>query len=263
MTVEDAAYTSADPRPAPPAEITSTSNARVKAACRLHQARHRRQQGQVLVEGAKLAHAALEAGVELSDLFVTDPDEPLLSWSEAGALVSDAVLAKVATTQNPQGVVAVAEWAPLTEMPDTAQRILVLEGVSDPGNAGTLIRTAAGFGIDAVVLTAGSCDPANPKALRASAGAAFSIPVAVTELATVLDQLAGRDVATIGATATGGEVPEPVGEPWALFVGSEAHGLAEETTERMQHLAEIPLSPAVESLNAAAAGAILLYALTR
>lgn len=169
----------------------------------------------------------------------------------------------MATTTHPQGIVAVARWRPLETVPNDARRVLVLAGVADPGNVGTLVRSAAAAGWDAVVV-AGGCDPTNPKALRASAGGVFRIPVVrLRDAAGALAGLAAAGFTLWGAAARGGVAPTDVTRPerLALVIGGEAHGLPPGVADVCDLTVTIPLGGEVESLNAAAAGAVLLFSL--
>lgn len=218
----------------------------------------------MLLEGRRLVAAARDAGVEIHSMYVTDPADTLAHEVAHASVVSDELLEAMASTRSPQGIVAAARWRPATSLPAGLERILVLAGVSDPGNAGTLIRSGAAFGWDAVVLTAGSCDPTNPKAMRAGAGAAFSTTVvAGADANGLVAQLQDDGVTTLAAATRGGVPPEQFAATRrvALFVGSEAHGLAPALAEALDAAVTVPVAAGVESLNAAAAGAVLTYAL--
>lgn len=210
--------------------------------------------------------AARDAGVEIHSLYVTDPADPLAHGVAHASVAPEEIIALMATTRSPQGLVAAARWRPAVAVPGGLQRVLVLAGVSDPGNAGTLVRSAAAFGWDAVAFTAGSCDPTNPKAMRAGAGASFATTVVAGvdpyELAAALRE---EGFTTLAAATRGASPPEPYAgaERVALFVGSEAHGLDPELADCLDAGVTLPVAAGVESLNVAAAGAVLAYALKR
>lgn len=220
----------------------------------------------MLVEGVRLVAAAAEAGIDFDTVFAVDPGVAVGCGADPSVVVvcDDRVLGHVAGTAHPQGVVAVARWRPRRDLPDTdaaAGGVLVLDGVADPGNTGTLIRTAAALGCTAVVTTKGSCDVTNPKALRASAGAVFRVAVHAGLAAdAVLDWCRSVGVTGLAAVARGGDAPQRPDGPWALWIGSEAHGLAPERVTAIGRTVTIPVAAGVESLNAAAAGAVLLAA---
>jgi len=167
-------------------------------------------------------------------------------------------LERALTTRTPQPIVAVAPVLDATaagvaeRARETGLPVVVLGGVSDPGNAGTVIRSAAAAGAAGVLLTQGSVDPMNPKCVRATAGALFALPVAM------VDDLAALGLTTVGAVA-GGLSPDEVdlSGPVALVLGAEAAGLPE--GELFDTEVALPLDGGVESLNVAMAATVLLY----
>jgi TrmH family RNA methyltransferase len=220
--------------------ITSRDNEKLKLVRKLRQRKQREETGLFVCEGEDLIEAALGAGVEPVELLV------------AGENVQADLLAAVSELPHPPRVVGVYRAADLPRAPRDVT--LALWRVGDPGNVGTLIRTADAFGA-AVSLAEGCADPFGPKALRASTGAIFRVPLVAW------DELPERRVALV---AHGGE---PLGTvtfepPIALLLGSEREGLPEELVTNSYKLT-IPLPGAAESLNVAAAGAIALYEASR
>lgn len=222
--------------------ITSASNPTLKLVRKLlAQKRKREELGLFAVEGEDLVAAATAAGIE--------PIERLV----AGENVEPELLAAISTLPHPARVVAVYRTAALPREPrDVA---LALWHVSDPGNVGTLLRAADAFGA-AVALSEGCADPLGPKALRASAGAIFRVPLLAWEDAP------GTRVALVAHGAP------PLHElalsgPVTFVLGAERQGLPEELVERSHHAATIATSGAAESLNVAVAGAIALYERSR
>ncbi len=218
---------------------------------------------------------ALEAGVQMIDVFVAAEDRDAMALKEdcqeRGAAVLEVgenVLRAVADTATPQGVVAVAEIPPfeLTDLPPAADLVLVLAEVRDPGNAGTLVRSAAAAGAGCVIFSEGSVDPFGPKTVRASSGAVFKIPIARSApLGATLLRLKEQGFTTVGAEGHAAKVVYDVdlrGRS-ALVLGNEAHGLPREVSASLDDLASIPLEPAVESLNVATAGSIFLFEAVR
>jgi len=239
--------------------IESTTNQRIKAVRRLHRGRERRKTGRTLLEGPKLIEAALDAGVVPLDVYTVDGGAVVDRCSAAGSGVietSRIVLETIATTVEPQDPVAVIEIPEPRAL--GVERVVVLVEIADPGNLGTLIRSAAALGWQVALL--GGADPWNPKALRAGAGAHFfQTPVRVAELSEVV-ALGFTTVATI---VSGGRPPRDVeaDSPIALLIGSEAHGLPADMVTDCDVAMTIPMSGRAESLNAAASGAIAMYAL--
>ncbi len=220
--------------------ITSRDNARLKLVRKLAQKKHRDETGLFACEGEDLVAAAASAGIEAVDLLV------------AGETVSAELLASVSTLPHPARAIGVYRSA---DLPRGVRGVtLGLWRVADPGNVGTLLRTADAFGA-AVALSPGCADPLGQKALRASAGAIFRVPTLAWE------SLPERRVALVahGGTPLAEVEAEP---PVALLLGSEREGLPDELVT-ISARATIPLPGDAESLNVAAAGAIALYELSR
>jgi len=218
--------------------ITSADNQKLKLVRRLHSRSQRSRLGLVLCEGEDLVDAALEAGLEPVELLV------------AGETVEPALLAAASTLPHPPRVVAVFRRADLPAY-EARDACIALWHVADPGNVGTLIRTADAFGA-AVALSAGCGEAFGPKALRASAGAAFRVPVGG------FDRPHGRRVALV---AHGGRPLDEVelGGPVVLVLGAERQGLPDDVLHGCDDRATIATPGPAESLNVAAAGAIALH----
>lgn len=184
--------------------------------------------------------------------------------------VPDAELRRLADTETPQGVLAVAEIPRRgPEEVDVAEEpaaVLVLDAVQDPGNVGTLIRTAEALGASAAVLLPGTADAWSPKTVRAAMGSSFRLPVVSAGWDALAPRLRGLGVRVLAA-AGGGEpldrLPGDVPRRTALVLGNEGAGVSEATLARADAVVGIPLRGRAESLNVAAAGAILLHDLLR
>jgi TrmH family RNA methyltransferase len=254
--------------------IDSPRNARVVAARALHSVRGRRAAGAFLAEGPHAIAAALAASFPLREVFVTDEaadrDRSLMRELAAAAVpiqtVTDRALRAVAQTVTPQGIVAVVESPGATALPDEPRLVAVLERCSDPGNAGTVIRTADAVGADLVALGSGSVDPWSGKCIRASAGSVFNLPV-VTSLAAVdaVTALQERGCQVFATAADGGADLDELIEgpalaaPTAWVFGSEAHGLSGDIRDAVDAVVRIPIHGRAESLNLSAAAAICLH----
>ena len=210
--------------------------------------------GLTLLEGPHLLEAAVGAGASIEQVFAL-PDTAVPAGLDV-TWVTDEVLARLAPTENPRGPVAVLRPEP-REL--GAQHALVLWGIADPGNAGTLVRTAAAFSLD-VIATPETTDLWAPKVLRAGAGAHFSVGFGEAATLTDLEQLGYRTAAAVG---TGGAWPDEVQtkSSTALLVGNEAHGLPPEVVAAAGVRVSIPMPGGTESFNAGVAGSILAYAL--
>lgn len=250
--------------------LTSSKNPWIKTLRKLHQAKYRRQQQQFLLEGTHLVQAAIATRYPLQAVCATvdwqtqHPDlwQQLTTTTERQEIVSPAVLAVIATTQTPDGVVAIAAAVPALGMVDRPSLGLALEDIQDPGNVGTLLRTAAAVGSDGVWVSEHSVDLTHPKVLRASAGQWFRVPKQVgTDLSTQL--LTWRNQGCqILATAAAGAVPYwaiDLTRPTVLVLGNEGAGLSAAAIAVADQTLSIPMQNAVESLNVGVAAAIILF----
>lgn len=224
------------------AVITSASNPRLKLVRKLQSGRQRRKLGLFVVEGEDLVEAGAAAGLEPVDVL------------RAGEDVSAELLAEAATLAHPPRVVAVFRTVDLPRL-DASNRLLLglaLWHVADPGNVGTIVRTADALGPAFVALSAGCADPTGAKALRGSAGAIFRVPTCR------FDEAPGRRIALV---ARGGRpLPEVDLAGEVCFVlGAEREGLPPDLVAGCDEVATIPLAAAAESLNVAVAAAIALY----
>jgi RNA methyltransferase, TrmH family len=218
----------------------------------------------------------------VEELFVSaaaaERDRDLLRAAAADevrvTLVSDRVAATLSDTVTPQGVVAVVRAMAGTlddVLARSPQLLAVLVDVADPGNAGTVIRTADAAGADAVVLTGGSVDPHNPKCVRASAGSLFHLPVLRVDTPDAFFVAARRAGLLVAATTLAdaaedlesAQVQRRLSDPVAWVFGNEAHGLPADVTAAADLRVRVPIFGGAESLNLAAAAAICLYATAR
>jgi TrmH family RNA methyltransferase len=204
------------------------------------------------LEGPNLLSSACEAGTPIDMVFGLSEDgvPPGVEF----ATVTEAVLEYLSPTKHPRGPIAVVRIPPSGSV---SRSCLVTLGVSDPGNMGTLIRSAAAFEMD-VAVDASSTDPWSPKALRAGAGAHFLTTI---ETDVALADLVGRSYTTVAAVVRGGLPPDALLgiDKVAIVVGSEAHGLARDVAEAADLRVTIPMSARTESFNAGVAGTILAY----
>lgn len=223
-----------------------------------------------VIEGLRLAEEALGASGDPRLVVHTNAvDERarrvIEGFATRGAhalLVSENVLRACAATESPQGLVAVVPF-PNRPLPAHFGLALIADGIADPGNLGALLRTALAAGVEAVFLTSGTVDPYNPKVVRAAMGAHFRLPIVTESAASIRRRL--RDVTIWVAEPHRGR---PVYEldarpPLALAVGGEARGPADAWRSDDTVAVTIPTAPEVESLNTAAAAAILLFEIRR
>lgn len=236
--------------------ITSTRNDRVQSAVRLHRRRDRRIQDATIIEGPNVLALAIDAGVVVRDAFYLADDQASPQLLDGrGVFVSEEVLARVSDTEHPRGPVVVIE-RPAPEL--TGRDTLVMVGVKEPGNAGTIVRTAAAFAFD-VLATPDTVDVWSPKVLRAGAGAHFITPV-VTTGSSWMEDLGRMGIAAAALVVDGGTPLEALdNSPIALLVGEETAGLSPAIVENATHRVTFLMPGGTESLNAAVAAAIAMY----
>lgn len=255
--------------------ISSISNPRVADARKLRRKSYRDDTGRFLIEGCRAVATALRSSGEVVEIFLDSSasceDEIRTLAGDSGTRtieVTDRVLKAVADTATPQGVVAVAErpTATLADVIESSTFVLVGAGISDPGNAGTLIRSAIAAGCDGVVFTGDAVDPFGPKTVRAAAGMVFAIPVVTeSDAGTTFQALRNEGLSLVGATAgaTTSITEVDLTGPTALVVGNEAWGLSSEQRSELDVVASIPMPGPAESLNVGVAGSILLFETVR
>jgi len=251
--------------------LTSLQNPLVKQMRKLHQAKERREQQLLLLEGTHLLEEACATGLTLETLCYTPawqthyPDlwQQAQQQAQRVAIVSPEVLQAIATTVNPDGVVATVKRNFLHPPPaSTISLGIALETLQDPGNLGTVIRTAAAAAIDGLWISSDSVDLAHPKVLRATAGQWFRLPMVVSEdLRRDLTQLKATGVQVIStlpsAPLTYWEVD--LTQPSLLLLGNEGTGLSPHLQRLADIAVRIPLATGVESLNVAIVAALTLY----
>jgi len=255
--------------------ITSTKNPRVVAAAKLKKRAFRDREARFLVEGAQVTVEAIDAG-RVEVLYHTmDEDgrvDPLVDRARESGVrteaVTQGVVEHLTSTVTPQGLVGVATFmdVPLGELAPDPSLVAVLSSVRDPGNAGTILRSADAAGADAVVFGEESVDVYNPKTVRASAGSLFHVPVVRgVPVPEAVETLRARGMRVL-ATATDGDLSiyeADLSGPTAVVFGNEAHGLDPEVRALADASIRVPIHGRAESLNLAAAAAVILFEAVR
>lgn len=266
-----------------PPELTSARSARVTEVRHLYDRRHRAERGAFVVEGPQGVREALVPG--LVDLYVTEAAlgryADLVDAARSGGArivtAADEVISAMSETRQPQGLLGVCRLvtrplpdvlATVTDPARDPAFLVVLDRVADPGNAGTIIRSADAMGAGGVVFTEGSVDPHNGKCVRSTAGSLFHLPIASGVPAReVLDACRDSGISVVLADAHAdddlGARGDLLRSPLAWVFGSEAHGLDSVWGEQATAVLRIPMAGAAESLNLGAAAAICLYATER
>ncbi|HTV04692.1 MAG TPA: RNA methyltransferase [Acidobacteriaceae bacterium] len=229
--------------------------------------------GLLAIEGEHLLQEAIASRVKLATVFIQTGSEALLDRlnlpedTEILALPQD-IFASAVHTESPQGIAALVEppTFPLKQVLDRPpQLLLIAAGLQDPGNLGTLLRSAEAFGATGYITLPGTVSTDNQKTLRASAGSIFRLPGSTICEDHLFHELAQRNIKTFAAVATQGESPAQhnLTQPCALILGNEGSGIPPEILRRADARLTIPMPGPVESLNAAIAGSILLYEAAR
>jgi TrmH family RNA methyltransferase len=262
-------------------ELTSVRSPRVKAARRLAKRAFRSRERRFLAEGPQAVREALELPGGLVELFTTAEAESrhpdLVRAAEVTGApvlrVSGEVMAELAQTVTPQGLLAVCGFVdvPLDQALAAAPKLVtVLAHVRDPGNAGTVLRTADAAGSDSVIFTDASVDPYNGKCVRAAAGSTFHLPVVMgPRFDTLIPALKAGGLTVLAADGAGKRsLDDAIDEgllarPTAWVFGNEAWGLPEEILAHVDEVISVPLYGRAESLNLATAAAVCLYASAR
>lgn len=249
--------------------IVSLQNERVKLARSLQERpRARRKHMQIAVEGTRLVRDAWGRG-RRPEFVLYDPDTAdatLVAQMTKARInmlpVNAEVMAYVSDTEQPQGIVAVFPL-PVPPLPKHPRRVLICDAIGDPGNMGGLLRSAAAAGVEVAILSPDCADPYNPKALRAGMGAHFRLPVVEAQWMEI--GVFCEELAVYAADASGADHYDGVDwtKPWALIVGSEAHGLSEKARALATGLIRIPMAADTESLNAMVAASVILFEAAR
>ena len=256
--------------------ISSTSNAQIKNIIQLQKkSKAREEQGAFVIEGIKMFEESVTFGklikayvsksfyeekvLEISDYFKDIPYE----------IVEDTVLKEASDTLTPQGIMAIVkkpEYNLEDILQDTNANLVILEDLRDPGNLGTILRTAEGAGITGIILSKTSVDMYNPKVIRSTMGAIYRMPfVYVEDLIETIDNIKSHHISIYAAHLSADCYYDEVNYKGkcAILIGNEANGLSDEITKMATKYIKIPMAGNVESLNAAIAAAILMYEIYR
>ena len=245
--------------------LSSLKNQKIQQWRSLKERKGRRETGCFMVEGRKMVEEAVASRFPVEAILVDAArigdfdlpgDIPLYTMPEH-------VLAAVCDTKTPQGIAAVVRMVNSAELGD---KLVAMDGVQDPGNVGTIIRTADAAGFDGILLSAQCADVFSPKVLRATMGSIFRMGIVVTDdLPAALESLKASDSSVISSQLDGEPFYErsPVGEKFCLVIGSEGNGVSPQVQRVATHRVKLPMRGGAESLNAAVAAGIMMYELMR
>ena len=232
-------------------KIVSKSNSKIKYITSLHNVKYRKENKQFLAEGYKSLEMALKTGL-VKEVYSLKEIEGLKDIPNY--IVSEEIMEKISTSKTPEGVVFLCDIPNL--LGNKLEKVIYLDHVADPGNAGTIIRTALAFGYDAVVFSNNSVDIYNEKVISATKGAIFAIPVIKKDLKEIKN---GHQIiaSTLSEKSVSLEQAKAK-KPFILVLGNESHGISDEVVDQADLLVKIPIQT-MESLNVSIAAGILMY----
>lgn len=239
-------------------KITSLANAHIKELALLNSAKERKLKGRVLVEGAHLVNEARKLGI-LEEVLICSEADYINGVSNI--LVTSDIIKKLSTTTTPQNILGVAKVKEKDIV--LSDTILILDGVSDPGNFGTIVRTAKAFDVASIIVSNGSIDIYNEKVIRATQGAIFKMPIVKMEILDAIKLLKDKGYKIYSTALKDAIDIEEVRDvdKYALIVGNEANGVSDEAIKLSDQVLKIQMQGDMESLNVAIASAICIYTL--
>ncbi len=254
--------------------ITSPHNERIKLVRALQSSgKSRRKENRVALEGVRLIGDAISSGVTPD--FVLYTQDAIAEGQPGSRLFADLqarnvsclevvpeVMSHAADTETPQGMIAVTPL-PQLPLPSTITLALICDGIADPGNLGTMLRTAGAAGVDVVMLMPGCVDAFNPKVLRAGMGAHFRVPIIRPSWEALSEQFSGLRVYLADAQGQTTYTSVDWTQPCAVIIGGEAHGAEAVAHKQASATVSIPMAKGAESLNAASAAAVILFEVRR
>lgn len=239
--------------------ITSPTNPFIKDLMKLYDSGERKQKNKFLVEGYHLVNEAKQAGV-LDIVLISNEDDFIDGVTNI--LVTNDIINKLSKTKTPQGIMGVCNIKKNQVI--TGSKFLLLDNVSDPGNLGTIIRTALGFNIDSIIISPDSVDIYNDKVIRSTQGALFKIPIIEMDIISAINKLKQDNIYIIGSSLNNSVSLKTLNkvDKYAIILGNEAQGITAEVLSNTDINVKIEINEQLESLNVAIAGAILLFYLS-
>ena len=259
-------------------KITSTSNPKIKQVLDIKNRRGKYKGDEFIIEGPHLIEMAIASGSIIKEVFLVgtfaakkDGQRLLRQISkETGNAfeVTEQILSKIADTETPQGLVAIASYKSINLNDiklSSAPLLVIADSIQEPGNLGTIIRTSDAAGADAVIILKGTCDVFTQKTIRATAGSIFNIPIVHSDTDTVLEWSRSKRIHLIvtALDAKKSIFDADLKKPSAFVFGNEAHGISTQVRKNADLILKVPIHGKAESLNVAASAAICLYEAVR
>lgn len=242
--------------------ITSLDNDKIKNYIKLQNRKYRKRTSKFIVEGMHLVLEAYKEGI-IEELILEQ--DSVLPLDVPIVYTTREIIKKISTLETPSDVMALCRMK--DEKFKIGTKILALDGIQDPGNLGTIIRSAVAFGIDTIILSKDTVDLYNPKVIRSTQGMMFHIPIATKDLTSVIDELKSNEIPVYGTKVGYGEdvrqIPSKDKSSFALIVGNEGNGVSEKVLDKCDKFLHIDMDDRVESLNVGVATSIILYELNR
>lgn len=246
--------------------ITSTSNETIKYFISLNDKKTRMNAKRFIVEGYHLVNEASKTNL-LEAIISTDEKELKKINNVKRYLVNDAIINKIATTKNPQNILGIVKMLDhnitnlLPIIKGNKTKLIMLDDVNDPGNLGTIIRTAAGLGYDGIIMSPNTVDLYNEKVIRSTQGVMFKIPIIKANLQEIIKMLKKEKVFCIGTALTNAKDVKHITkkDKFAICLGNEAKGISKEVLDNMDENVKIAMKNDVESLNVSIAAGIIMY----
>lgn len=236
-------------------KITSVNNSLIKELSLLKNKKHRDEKRLFLVEGYHLVEESLKAN-QLKIVLITDEKDEVKGIRNV--LVTPSIIDKLSSTKSPQAIIGVSSYLDNTSI--TGERFLLLDNIQDPGNFGTIIRSAIAFEIDQIIISPDTVDCYNDKVIRSTQGAIFKIPILRLDLLEAIKQLKEKNIAIYGTDLFGTPLNEtPLNTKYAICLGNEGNGVRKNVKASCDYNILIEMNKNIESLNVGVAGSILMY----
>lgn len=233
--------------------IESVNNEKIKVYSKLNDKKYRQKEGLFIVEGKHLVEEAIKNDL-IKEIFILDGEDNPYN----ATIVSESVMKKLSELTNPPKVLAICKTKTNDEIKGN---IIMLDDISDPGNLGTIIRSAVAFNYETIILSPNTVDIYNSKVIRATEGMLFNINIITGALNEYLDKLSMMNYEIYGTDVEHGAVPQKTSKKHVIIIGSEAKGMHEEYKNKCNSLLKINMNKNCESLNAGVSASILMYEL--